>query len=47
LIPQLDSTQPQHAMLITIEELGRWFDEDSAILVNLHASLLFIGKSID
>jgi hypothetical protein len=29
---QLDSTEPQHAMLITIEGLGRWFDEDSATL---------------
>jgi hypothetical protein len=31
---QLDSTEPQHAMLITIEELRRWFEEDSATLVN-------------
>ena len=31
---QLDSTEPQDAMLITIEELRRWFDEDSATLVN-------------
>jgi hypothetical protein len=31
---QLDSTEPQHAMLITIEKLRRWFDEDSATLVN-------------
>ena len=31
---QLDSTEPQHPMLITIEELRRWFEEDSATLVN-------------
>jgi hypothetical protein len=31
---QLDSKEPQDAMLITIEELRRWFREDSATLVN-------------
>jgi hypothetical protein len=31
---QLDSTEPQHATLVTIEEFRRWFHEDLATLVN-------------